>query len=46
VLVRKFESAMARRFSRRRVGLLLELVNDVERFEASPVHELLDLLAL
>jgi len=44
VLIRKFEDAMAGQFSRRRVQQILALVEDVARLEATPIHELMDLL--
>jgi 2-methylcitrate dehydratase len=44
MLIRKFESAVAGHFPRRRVDRILDLVNDVMRFENTPVHEFVDLL--
>jgi 2-methylcitrate dehydratase len=46
VLMRKFEDALAARYSKRRVQQILELTSDVTRFEATPVYEFMDLLAL
>ncbi|HQW63977.1 MAG TPA: bifunctional 2-methylcitrate dehydratase/aconitate hydratase [Pseudomonadota bacterium] len=46
VLVRKFEDALAGQFPRRRVEQILAMVNDVTRFEATPIHEFMDLLAV
>jgi 2-methylcitrate dehydratase len=46
VLVRKFEDALAGQFDRRRVRKILDLVADVTRFEATPAHEFMDLLAM
>jgi 2-methylcitrate dehydratase len=44
MVIRKFESAVAAHFPRRRVDRILGLVNDVMRFENTPVHEFMDLL--
>jgi 2-methylcitrate dehydratase len=46
VLVKKFEDAIAGQLSRRRVQEVLGLVRDVARFEATPIHELLDLFVV
>jgi 2-methylcitrate dehydratase len=46
VLRSKFEAALGEVLPRRRVDLLRELTADVARFEALPVHELMDLLAV
>jgi 2-methylcitrate dehydratase len=46
VLKQKFEAAIAEVLPRRRVETLKALAADVSRFEAMPVHELMDLLAV
>ena len=46
VLRAKFESALAEVLPRRRVEQLTTLSADVARFEAMPIHELMDLLAV
>jgi 2-methylcitrate dehydratase len=45
LLIRKFEQAVRAHCPRRRADQILALVHDVMRFENSPVHEFLDLLA-
>lgn len=44
ILMRKFASAVAGHFPSRRTDRILALVNDVMRFENTPVHEFVDLL--
>jgi 2-methylcitrate dehydratase len=46
VLMRKFEEALAKRYSKRRLAQVLDLIQDVERFEATPLNEFMDLLAI
>ncbi len=46
VLLAKFRQALHTHLPKRRVQQILELVEDVSRFEATPVHELMDLFAL
>jgi 2-methylcitrate dehydratase len=46
VLLRKFEQTLAARYPRRRLTQILELVQDVERFEATPLNQFMDLLAV
>jgi 2-methylcitrate dehydratase len=46
VLIRKFEDAIAAQLPRRRVREILDLTSDVMRFESTPIHEVMDLLAL
>ncbi len=46
VLIKKFEAALAGQFSRRRVEQILTLVNDVSRFETTPLHEFMDLFVV
>jgi 2-methylcitrate dehydratase len=45
VLVAKFEDALAGALPRRRVEHIRALIGDVMRFEATPVHELMELFA-
>lgn len=45
VLMRKFEAALETHLPGRRTARVLDLVKDVMRFEATPVHEFVDLLA-
>lgn len=45
VLIRKFETAIAGRYPRRRAAAIVALVNDVMRFENTPVDEFMGLLA-
>jgi 2-methylcitrate dehydratase len=45
-LIRKFESAIAAQLPARRVGQILALTRDAARFEATPVHQWMTLLAL
>lgn len=44
VLMHKFENAFEAHFSKEKTTEILELVQDVERFDALPVHEFMDLL--
>ncbi len=44
VLMQKFENAFEAHFGREKTAEILELVQDVERFDALPVHEFMDLL--
>jgi len=44
VLVRKFERTVAARYSKRRAAQIDELINDVRRFEATPVDQFMALL--
>jgi len=46
VLLRKFEQTLAERYPRRRLAQILELTQDVERFEATPLNRFMDLLAI
>jgi 2-methylcitrate dehydratase len=46
VLLQKFEAALGEQFARRRISRILELTQDVGRFEATPVHEFLDLFVV
>jgi 2-methylcitrate dehydratase len=46
VLLAKFADALATHLPARRVRDLLALTSDISRFEATPVHLLLDLFAL
>jgi 2-methylcitrate dehydratase len=46
VLVRKFEAALASHLPRRRVQQVQAMVADVTRFEATPIHEFLELFTL
>lgn len=46
VLVAKFEDALAGALSRRRVEQVRGLIGDVMRFEATPIHEFMDLFAV
>ena len=46
VLIRKFEDALAGHLPARRVQRILEICADAQRFEATPVHEFLELFAL
>jgi 2-methylcitrate dehydratase len=45
VLVRKFEDALAGHLPARRVSAILRQTQDPARFEATPIHKLLDLFA-
>jgi 2-methylcitrate dehydratase len=45
LLVRKFETNLARRFAAKRVGEILALCGDHARLAATPVHEFMDLFA-
>ena len=46
VLIKKFEDALAGHLPARRVQRILEICGDAKRFEATPVHEFLELFAL
>ena len=43
VLLRKFEAAIRGQLPARKVDQILALTSDVSRFEATPVHRLIDL---
>jgi 2-methylcitrate dehydratase len=43
VLLQKFESAIRGQLPARKVEQLLSLTSDVSRFEATPIHRLIDL---
>lgn len=45
VLRAKFERSLARRFGAKRVGAILALCDDAQRFEAMPVQEFMTMLA-
>jgi 2-methylcitrate dehydratase len=45
VLMAKFESALAGHLPAKKVQDLLKLTSDISRFEATPVHQVLDLFA-
>ena len=42
----KFEAALAGHLPAKKVQDLLKLTSDISRFEATPVHQVLDLFAL
>jgi 2-methylcitrate dehydratase len=44
VLMAKFETNLARVFAQKQAGRLIELVRDSKRFDATPVHEFVDLM--
>jgi hypothetical protein len=46
VLVKKFEDALAGHLPAQRVNAILALTQDPARFEATPVHRLMDLFSL
>jgi 2-methylcitrate dehydratase len=45
VLMAKFESALAGHLPAKKVQDILKLTSDISRFEATPVHQVLDLFA-
>jgi 2-methylcitrate dehydratase len=46
VLMEKFKTNLARVFPEKRTAMLLALANDPKRFDATPVHEFVDLMAI
>jgi 2-methylcitrate dehydratase len=46
VLIRKFEDALAAQLPKRKVREILDLTSDVMAFESTPIHHVMDLLAI
>ncbi|HXW65041.1 MAG TPA: bifunctional 2-methylcitrate dehydratase/aconitate hydratase [Burkholderiaceae bacterium] len=46
VLMEKFKTNLARAFPEKRTAILLALANDIKRFDATPVHEFVDLMTI
>jgi len=46
LLMEKFKTNLARVFPEKRTAILLALANDIKRFDATPVHEFVDLMTI